>query len=161
AAWGIHETINEDVARAFRVHASDIGFDYRSSSMVAFGGCGPAHAARIARKLRIPQVVFPAGSGVMSAIGMLVSPISYQLARTRRVLLRGLTRDGFAAYFDELQAEAGRVLQAAGIAAKDVVAHRQLDMRYSGQGYEIEVALPDGSGAAACFDRLEQLFGEA
>jgi len=41
AAWGIHETINEDVARAFRVHASDIGFDYRRCTMVAFGGSGP------------------------------------------------------------------------------------------------------------------------
>ena len=27
AAWGIHEVINEDVARAFRVHASEVGFD--------------------------------------------------------------------------------------------------------------------------------------
>jgi N-methylhydantoinase A len=161
AAWGIHETINEDVARAFRVHASDIGFDYRSSSMVAFGGCGPAHAARIARKLRIPQVIFPAGSGVMSAIGMLVSPISYQLARTRRVRLSDLSREGFGAYFEELQAEAEQVLRAAGIAAHEVRAHRQLDMRYSGQGYEIEVALPEDVAAADCFDQLGRLYGQA
>ena len=90
AAWGIHETINEDVARAFRVHASEIGFDYQNAKMVAFGGSGPAHAARIARKLRIPQVIFPSGSGVMSAIGMLVSPLTYQLAKTYPWLWAGL-----------------------------------------------------------------------
>ena len=76
AAWGIHEIINEDVARAFRVHASEIGFDYRQSTMIAFGGSGPGHALRIARKMRIPRVILPTASGVMSALGMLVSPLS-------------------------------------------------------------------------------------
>ena len=27
AAWGVHEISNEDVARAFRIHASERGFD--------------------------------------------------------------------------------------------------------------------------------------
>ena len=30
AAWGIHDIVSEDVARAFRIHASERGFDYRS-----------------------------------------------------------------------------------------------------------------------------------
>ena len=58
AAWGIHEIVNEDVARAFRIHASERGFDYRRCSMIC-----PAARRRcrgeIARKLRIPRVVFP------------------------------------------------------------------------------------------------------
>ena len=62
AAWGVHEIANEDVARAFRIHASERGFDYRRSSMVAFGGSGPVHALAIARKLRIPRASsFPLG----------------------------------------------------------------------------------------------------
>jgi N-methylhydantoinase A len=161
AAWGIHETINEDVARAFRVHASEIGFDYRSCSMVAFGGSGPAHAARIARKLRIPRVVFPSGSGVMSAIGMLVSPISYQLARTHRVFVQELTRAGFADYFRALQDEAEKVLVDAGIARRDIRVERHLDMRYRGQGYEIEVALPAAGDPGELFERLPQFFAQA
>ena len=160
AAWGIHETINEDVARAFRVHASEIGFDYRNCSMVAFGGSGPAHAARIARKLRIPRVVFPAGSGVMSAIGMLASPISFQLARTNRVYLNDLTRETFGAYFAGLEREARQVLVEAGIPAHLIGIDRHLDMRYQGQGYEIEVALP-AAAAGATFDQLPQLFAAA
>jgi N-methylhydantoinase A len=135
AAGGIHETINEDVARAFRVHATDIRFDYRSSNMDAFGGAGPAHAARIARKLRIPRVVFPSGSGVMSAIGMLVSPISYQLARTHRVFVQDLTRAQFADYFRAMQQDAQKVLVDAGIAPGEIAIERHLDMRYRGQGY--------------------------
>jgi N-methylhydantoinase A len=161
AAWGIHETINEDVARAFRVHASEIGFDYRSCNMVAFGGSGPAHAARIARKLRIPRVVFPSGSGVMSAIGMLVAPISFQLARTHRVFVQELTRDAFAGYFRSMQREAEQVLVSAGIDPKDIRLERHLDMRYRGQGYEIEVSLPPAAEAGELFDDLPQLFAKA
>jgi N-methylhydantoinase A len=66
AAWGIHEAVNESVASAFRIHASERAFDYRQSSMVAFGGSGPAHAARIAAKLGVPRVILPPGAGVMS-----------------------------------------------------------------------------------------------
>ena len=87
AAWGIHEVINEDVARAFRVHASEVGFDYRNCAMIAFGGSGPAHALRVAKKLRIPRVIFPVGAGVMSAIGLLTTPISYATLRSSRISL--------------------------------------------------------------------------
>jgi N-methylhydantoinase A len=129
--------------------------------MVAFGGSGPAHAARIARKLRIPRVVFPSGSGVMSAIGMLVSPISYQLARTHRVFVQELTRAQFAAYFRSMQDDAQKVLVDAGIAAGEIKVERHLDMRYRGQGYEIEVPLPAAADAGELFDRIPQLFAQA
>jgi N-methylhydantoinase A len=161
AAWGIHETINEDVGRAFRVHASEIGFDYRNSSMVAFGGSGPAHATRIARKLRIPTVVFPSGSGVMSAIGMLVSPLSFQLARTYRVFVDQLTRADFATYFHGMEREAQGVLLGAGIRAGEISVARYLDMRYQGQGYEIEVPLPSAADPRVLHAQLPGLFAQA
>src|SRR6266481_7383629 len=99
AAWGIHEVINEEVARAFRVHASERGVDYRRCSMIAFGGSGPIHALRIARKLRIPRVVCPPGAGVMSAFGLLMSPLAFELLRSRRVALADVSADAFAASF--------------------------------------------------------------
>ena len=58
--------------------------------MIAFGGSGPAHAIRVARKLRIPKVIFPVGAGVMSAIGLLTTPISYATMRSGRVVLSNL-----------------------------------------------------------------------
>ncbi len=161
AAWGIHETINEDVARAFRVHASDIGFDYRRCSMVAFGGSGPAHAARIARKLRMPQVIYPRGSGVMSAIGMLVSPLSFQLARSNRVRVSTLAREEFAACFDMIQHEAEAILFPDAATKPAITVRRFLDMRYVGQGYELEVELPPAKDTAELFDLVPRRFAEA
>ena len=99
AAWGIHDIVSEDVARAFRIHASERGFDYRSGSMVAFGGSGPLHAMAIARKLKIPRVVFPVGAGVMSALGLLISPLAFELARSRRIHVADIDAADFAATF--------------------------------------------------------------
>jgi len=158
AAWGIHEIINEDVARAFRVHASEIGFDYRNCTMIAFGGSGPAHALRVARKLRIPRVVFPPASGVMSAIGMLVCPMSFQIARSRRTAANDIDAARFAELFAPIDAEASRFLVEAGVSGKDIRLRRALDMRYRGQGYEIEVPLPEGALPADIFGSLHALF---
>ena len=143
AAWGIHEVINEDVARAFRVHASEIGFDYRQCAMIAFGGSGPAHAISIARKLRIPKVVFPVGAGVMSAIGLLMTPISYATLRSGSTRLDDLDQEGLEAGFTPVERQAHDLLVEAGVPADAIEMVRRLDMRFCGQGHEVEVRLPD------------------
>ncbi len=142
AAWGIHEIINEDVARAFRIHASERGFDYRGSSMVAFGGSGPVHAMGVARKLGIPRVIFPVAAGVMSALGLLASPLNFEVARTRQVFVADLAQADLAATFAALEAEAMAPLTAAGLSPDALSIGWRLDMRYHGQGHEIEVSLP-------------------
>jgi N-methylhydantoinase A len=161
AAWGIHDIVSEDVARAFRIHASERGFDYRSGSMVAFGGSGPLHALAIARKLKIPRVIFPVGAGVMSALGLLISPLAFEVARSRRVHVEDIDAADFAATFRALEVDAKSVLLAAGIADRDIALKRRLDMRYAGQGHEIEVSLPEAPDADAWFAGLGELFGRA
>ncbi|SFZ86463.1 N-methylhydantoinase A [Devosia enhydra] len=151
AAWGIHEAINESVASAFRVHASERAFDYRTAAMVAFGGCGPIHAARIARKLNVPRIILPPGAGVMSALGLLRSPFSFEMARSHRVRLDALDRAAYEALFAPMLAEVAAILGEVGIAPEAMQISRKLDMRFAGQGYEIEVeagATPEGLASA-------------
>ncbi|MFV0294754.1 MAG: hydantoinase/oxoprolinase family protein, partial [Hyphomicrobiaceae bacterium] len=161
AAYGIHDIISEDVARAFRIHASERAFDYRSSSMVAFGGSGPLHALSVARKLKIPRVVFPVAAGVMSALGLLESPLAFEVARSWRVHVADLNAQSFADFFRELEADAARVLIDAGVAERDIRLVRRLDMRYQGQGHEIEVALPHAREASDLFESIVDQFGTA
>ena len=155
AAFGIHDIVSEDVGRAFRIHASERGFDYRSSSMVAFGGNGPVHAIRVARKLGIPRVVFPVAAGVMSAIGLLASPLAFEVALTRERFVRDLDDSEFSATFAEVEAEAAAPLVAAGLDPSRITVVRHLDMHYHGQGHEIEVTL---SADDSEVDRLADLF---
>ena len=161
AAWGIHEVINEDVARAFRIHASERGFDYRTCSMVTFGGSGPVHALAVARKLRIPRVIFPLGAGVMSALGLLASPLAFEVALSRRVFLTDLDADRFAALLRPLVEEAAGFLGRAGVKPADLRMVRRLDIRYEGQGYEVEVELPADRSAESGFHELPKLFAAA
>ncbi len=159
AAWGIHDIVCEEVARAFRIHATERGFDYRSSSMVAFGGSGPLHALSVARKLRISRVIMPVGAGVMSALGLLVSPLAFEVARSRRVHLADIDATDFMSTFVALGSEASAYLTRAGVAQSDIRMVRRLDMRYQGQGHEIEVTLP-ANDLLPTFAHLEDLFGQ-
>ncbi len=160
AAHGIHDIVSEDIARAFRIHASERAFDYRGASMVAFGGSGPLHAMSVARKLKIPKVVFPVAAGVMSALGLLVSPLSFEVARARRVHLSDIGDDDIAATFAALEKDATTILTDAGVRRSDIRIMRRLDMRYQGQGHEIEVVLPDQTGARISTADVDALFGD-
>ena len=149
AAWGVHEVINEDVAKAFRVHASERGVDYRRCSMIVFGGSGPVHGVRVARKLRIPQVVCPSGAGVMSAFGLLASPVGFELVQSLRVSLAAMTPERFAQITGDLEARIRAQLKATGAEATESQVLLRLDMRYQGQGYEVEVSVPRLDAAQA------------
>jgi len=52
-------------------------------------------------------------------------------------------------------------LLGAGIGAGDISVTRHLDMRYQGQGYEIEVWLPPADDPAALHAQLPRLFAQA
>ena len=161
AAWGIHDIANEDICRAFRMHATERGFDYRRSGMVASGGGGPIHAARIARKLKVPQVIFPAGAGVMSAFGMLVGATTFEIVRSFRGRLGAVDEAAFRATLAAAAEEAMAYLVAAGLDPADIALERRLDMRYSGQGYDIEVAVPREVPDEAILDALPEHFAAA
>ncbi len=161
AAWGIHETINEDVARAFRVHAAERGFDYRRCDLVSFGGSGPAHATRVARKLKAPRVAIPIAAGVLSAFGLLVSPLSFERTRSYPVPLADLDCPTFVETLGALAEEARAPFAEAPREIGAVETIHRLDMRYEGQGHEVEVTLPSGVALETAFAQLSDLFGTA
>jgi len=160
SAWGIHDIINEGIAKAFRIHASERGFDYRDSSMVAFGGSGPIHALEVARKLRIPQVIFPVGAGVMSALGLLASPLSFEEVQFKHVFLEELDYKTFEENFRRLKQKVSMTLVASGVPVDQIHFNYVLDMRYSGQGYTIEVAIPEVETLRSIFPTMKRLFEE-
>ncbi|TDR92956.1 hydantoinase/oxoprolinase family protein [Enterovirga rhinocerotis] len=138
AALGIHNTINENVARAFRVHAAELGIDYRRYTLVTTGGSSSLHAVSIARILNIRRVVFPFGAGVSSAFGLFMGQEGIALQKTRLLRLDQATGAGIAAQVDSMiAAERFASLLAQGSAATSLT----LGMRYEGQGYEIAVKL--------------------
>ena len=110
---------------------------------------------RIARKLKIPRVVFPVGAGVMSALGLLISPLAFEMARSRRIHVADIDAADFAATFRALETR-GQVVPAERRRRRAATSalKRRLDMRYQGQGHEIEVTLPDAAGRRRAVRRV-------
>ena len=95
AAWGVQQVVDENMANAARIHAVDRGEDLKNYIMVAFGGAGPVHAYGVCRRLGIKRFVCPLGAGVISALGFLIAPISFDLMRSVLVrLYRGRGQEG-------------------------------------------------------------------
>lgn len=158
-AAGIAEIVCENMASAIRVHAADNGDRVESRVLIATGGAAPLHAARIAQKLSITKVVVPIGAGVGSAYGFLQAPIAYQAVRSQVVPLERFDHDLVNASYDEMRAEAEAVLQLAA-RGRRYVERRFADMRYRGQGHELNVEIPARRYGAGDGEVLEGLFHE-
>ena len=111
AAWTIHDVVNETVAAAVRMHVSERGGDPSRLVVVAFGGAGPVHVCNLARKLRISRILVPLRAGVLSALGLVLAPAAYDIARTRKTPLQGLDFRALAGDVAEMQAEIAAKLQ--------------------------------------------------
>jgi N-methylhydantoinase A len=156
AAAGVVEVATAGMAAAARMHLAEHGRDPADFALVAFGGAGPVHAYGLARQLKITRLVVPMRAGVMSAYGFLVAPATVDQARSLPSALTDVDWARVAAGYDEMAARATAVLAPD---ASDVVwTRRSADMRYLGQGFEVEVELPDVDLGAADVDRLRHAF---
>ena len=88
-------------------------------------------------------MIYPLGAGVMSAIGFLTAPLSFDFVRTFPGTLDDLDAAGAAGVVGDMEAE-GKAVLSRTIPAEQVGFRRYADMRYRKQGYEIRVPLPDG-----------------
>ena len=160
AAHGIHEVVNENMATAARMHASEQGLDVRGSALVAFGGAGPVHAYRVAKLLGISRVVCPLGAGVMSSIGMLVAPKSFDSVQSYISRLDSVDWDHVSYIYETMESSAVELLPLAGVEAEDIRIERSADMRYVGQGFEIVVPVPGGKLGPGLQETLAATFSE-
>jgi 5-oxoprolinase (ATP-hydrolysing) len=144
AAWGIYTIVCENMAAAARVHIVEKGRDPRRYAMVAFGGAGPAHAARVARILGVGEVIVPPASGAASALGFLVAPLSFEFVTSRPGVLAELDLGAVNELLDGLEAKGRALLAEAGVPPADVTVTRSAEMRLLGQVHDITVPLPAG-----------------
>ena len=160
AALGIIRIMNANMEAAIRVISVERGADPRQLTLVAFGGAGPLHACELATALRIPRVLIPTTPGVLSALGMLVADTLKDYVRT--IMATGEHAETFvAAVFTELEQQGRAELAQEGVIEANVVIERYLDLRYSGQSYELVIPFNgDTTKAIGQFHEAhEQRFG--
>ena len=140
AASAVSEVVDEAMASAARMHAVESGKDLGARVMIAFGGNGPLHAARLARRAGVRQIVIPQGPGVGSALGFLFAPVSFEIIRSRYTLLDQIDTAAIQTLFEQMRLEAEAVVRA-GAPDGQLTERRVSFMRYHGQGHEIEIEL--------------------
>ena len=165
AALGIVQIANAKMANAIREVSVARGDDPRDFALVAFGGAGALHAVEVADELEIPTVLVPASSGVLSAVGCMMSNVRFDQMRSVLSLLdeQSLTRIG--ELLGEMRTEIAAALGAEGFADERREFLVSADMRYVGQVHEVNVDLPaaalaDATAAADAFhDAHTRLYG--
>jgi N-methylhydantoinase A len=151
-AEGIIRVANAEMVRALRVVTVERGIDARDYALLAFGGAGPLHAAQIADELGIGKILCPRASGVLAALGLVVSPRRRDAQRT--VLLSGdaLTGQAIANIVRELGEQARRALGETGAELRATY-----ELRYRGQSFE----LPIEGGTTPAVEELRRDFEAA
>jgi len=142
AANGIHRIVCEHMAVAAKIHAVENGRDIRRYTLLAFGGAGPIHAREVARRSGCANILVPANAGVFSAFGLLVAPMKMDMVRTRYARLDEMNWESVEALLKSMELTLRNEMASAGVPAEQILFKRSADMRYVGQGFEVETELP-------------------
>lgn len=175
-AAGIIRLAEAEMEKAIRLISVERGHDPREFTLVCFGGAGPLHACSLARALGIPRVLVPAMPGALSALGILMSDVVRDYSRTVMIRIASMvshpSKGGAASvieksstsvgpilekYFAELESTAAAEFRAEGLAGTSM---RSADLRYAGQGYEINV-LADANMLASFHAAHRKQYGHA
>jgi N-methylhydantoinase A/oxoprolinase/acetone carboxylase beta subunit len=130
-ADAVIRVVDASMERALRAVSVERGVDPRSLVLVAFGGAGPLHACALAEAVGMSAVIVPARAGVLSAVGLLTSPVRRDLVRSWPT---PLDHAALADAGRRLAAEAGKLV------GGNAVTTTAVDCRYAGQSHELTVA---------------------
>ncbi len=140
AAEGVVAVADAAMERALRVISVERGYDPVEFAVVAFGGAGGLHVAELTGRLGARAAIVPPDPSLLSAYGMLASPVTQEVSRT--ILARSDAAGAerlVAASLDELESDARGAMVAAGTDPEALSAERWIDARYRGQSFELAV----------------------
>jgi N-methylhydantoinase A len=152
-ARGIVRIADEEMLRALRVATVERGVDPRRYALVAFGGAGPMHAARLAEELEISKVLCPRAAGVLSALGLASADRRRDAVRTVLMSEEDVRAGRAETAVRELAAQAQAGLGGATLEAT-------WDVRYAGQAFELPIEAPADAGPDMLRKRFEHAHAE-
>lgn len=141
AAAGIRRIVDMRMADEVRVFAAKRGVDLSAFTLLPFGGAGAVHAAAVAEELGIGRILVPPRPGAFSALGLLCTDVVHDYIRSELKPLAEITPEHAETIYHELEARARTELVEEGLDADNARFSRELDLRYTGQGYELRTPL--------------------
>ncbi|WP_263381425.1 hydantoinase/oxoprolinase family protein [Granulicella arctica] len=147
-ATGIVTLAETAMEKAIRMISIERGYDPREFTLVSFGGAGPLHACSLAKSLRIPRVLIPCMPGALSALGILMADVVRDYSRT---VMMPADPERLESFYAELEHRGTKELATEGLSGTGI---RSADLRYIGQGYELNVTA--GDDLLASFHSMHQ-----
>ncbi len=138
AARGVIEVVNAQMEHALRVISVERGHDPRDFSLFSFGGAGGLHASELARRMAIPRLIIPRYASTLSAYGMLASNVVKDYVKTV-MLPASLPAQALDQLFAPLLAQGKSEVSGEGIEPGQIDLFPSLDVRFTGQSYELNV----------------------
>jgi N-methylhydantoinase A len=161
AARGILAIVDNNMVGAIRVVSVERGRDPRDFVLVPFGGAGPLHGGALARLLGMRRILVPPSPGVLSALGLLVSDLKAEFARTCLQQSGRYDLSQIATTFAGLQADAERWFLRESVAEGARESRWLASLRYEHQGFELTVEWPerrvDDASIAELYRRFHEL----
>jgi N-methylhydantoinase A len=136
AAVAIVEIIDAHMCDGIRRALSLAGADPRRLDLVAFGGMGAVHAVAHARELGMRRVLVPQAAPAMSALGLLTADHLLDEARTLLSDWRTTDLARLSALAAELEDDADRQLESAGLEPARRRYQWLLNLVYPGQTFD-------------------------
>ena len=146
------------VTRAMRLVSVERGYDPRDYTLCAFGGGGPLHAALVAEDLGVDEVIVPPHAGLFSAYGLLVADFRRDYVLTEPMLLRDALPDRIREILDQLRQDADEEFAGMGIDPSGLAVNYSAEMRYVGQGHDLNVPFTESDLAEAELNALKGAF---
>jgi N-methylhydantoinase A len=162
-AAGIVALVDADMAKVLRIVSVERGLDPRDFVLMAFGGGGPLHACALADDLGMRRVVIPRHPGLFSALGLLAADVRATFSRSLVAPLDALTLGNARAAAAALTEDARTALRMQGVSADAIRTVVELDVRYTGQSFDLTIPFDgDETALAEAFHRRhERRYGYA
>lgn len=161
AAEGILRVVNANMLRGIRRVSVERGHDPRSFSLFCFGGGGPLHGAALANELSMHEMIVPISPGVNSAVGLLKADFRYDYSRTYLKTISQADIGELNDIYSELEKSAMEKMVAEKIDPEQIIFKRSADIRYYGQGYEVEIPVAGGQIGSSQIKTLKSGFNQS
>ena len=159
AARGIIDIVNENMFGALRMISVQQGYDPRDFALMGFGGAGPLHVNAVARLMGSYPAVSPVSPGVLCALGDATTRTRTETARSLSKRVTETSAAEVQAVLAEMDAQVRAELAADGVPTADIETSFEIDVRYSGQAFEvpmtIDLATLKSGGIAALTQRFD------
>jgi N-methylhydantoinase A len=160
AARGIIDIVNENMFGALRMISVQQGYDPRAFALMGFGGAGPLHVNAVARLMGSYPAVSPVSPGVLCALGDATTRMRTETARSLSKRLSETSLDEVLSLLTEMEAQVRADLIADGVPEAAIETAFEIDVRYSGQAFEVPMTVSHADLKAGGLAALTRRFDD-